>query len=119
MSPSHLRIRNLVDYRIVGNTIAIQAKDILEGENKDIRVWSMIYKPIPLTNEWMLRFGFEKDEDGNFETIDVLIQYWDHKNQFYYVTNHGCLCKVIKYVHELQNLYYALTGEELSEISRL
>ena len=118
MSPSHLRRGNLVNYRVDGNIITIEAKDILEGERMDIRVWSIIYKPILLTDGWLLRFGFEKDADNNFETKDVLIQYWSHKNEFYYVTNHGLLCKRINYIHELQNLYFALTGEELNHGDR-
>lgn len=73
-------------------------------------------KPIPLTEEWLLKFGFEKTEwyfnsyrlvignndyailidlDGNCEVGDIIT------------------CK-IEYVHQLQNLYFALKGEELT-----
>ena len=81
-------------------------------------------EPIPLTEEWLLRFGFIK-RDSNW-----VIPYTDregfkyhHSVQFYdgewiYSndgSNAGCytLEADISNVHQLQNLYYALTGEEL------
>jgi len=45
--------------------------------------------------------------------LDVLIQNWGY-NDFHYVTNHGCLDRKLEHVHQLQNLYHALTGEELT-----
>lgn len=88
-------------------------KIIQSGESKA--------RPIPLTEEWLLKFGFEK----NFENlIEILI----NKNQslhfdktdncmsLYIPINHEFIYLVfkhIKYIHELQNLFFALTGEEL------
>lgn len=73
-------------------------------------------KPIPLTEEWMLKFGFEKDGDyfslGNFH-------YHLPSCLFYSGNDHvsgGNADAIIKYVHQLQNLYFALTGEELQII---
>lgn len=76
------------------------------------------YSPIPLTEEWLLKFGFEKDDDVN--------QYWicselNHLIYVYYEKSRSCFAMiyngsqfcVIQYVHQLQNLYFALTGEEL------
>lgn len=78
-------------------------------------------KPIPLTEEWLQKFGFEKKKYPNprvwanryvkdrFElghTFSGLIKNREHK---YY---HGG--RDIQYVHQLQNLYFALTGEELT-----
>ena len=65
--------------------------------------------PIPLTEEWLERFGFENNE----KTAE--------HNKFIWFKNHigvsGMLGVVkpveCKYVHQLQNLYFALTGEEL------
>lgn len=77
-------------------------------------------EPIPLTEEWVKKFLFVKDEeyDSTFNlplsafngfttiTIDVraeilLLDLMEIK---------------IKYVHQLQNLYFALTGNELKMI---
>lgn len=76
---------------------------------------------IPLTEEWLIKFGFEKNEA---EAPGIAI--WDEFNiGRFIIANHGTGLlpfhfvpvngKVIdiKYVHQLQNLYFAVTGEEL------
>ena len=67
-------------------------------------------KPIPLTEEWLIKFGFEKQNAMFYEfnkhqirLIGDEVPYWIDSS---YITN-------IKHVHQLQNLYFALTGEEL------
>lgn len=70
------------------------------------------FEPIPITVEWLLKFGFEKQTDvcgfkwykGNFYILEVA------KNSFYC---DYCLVFAIDYIHQLQNLYYALTQKEL------
>ena len=75
--------------------------------------------PIPLTEEWILRLGFEKKKkkSGIFEKARLrlglgngcLCYLIDEDNENgYYIPNCG-----IKFVHELQNLYFTFTGEEL------
>ena len=73
---------------------------------------------IPLTEEWLLRFGFEKTqhEYGSHETIfskDEIELSSDFRLVVtdYYVERIG---KPLQYVHQLQNLFFALTGEELT-----
>lgn len=90
------------------------------------------FEPIPLTEEWLVKFGFEKvvydtDETGygtDYE-LDIkgvgCISYSDDfscalfsskessKNELGFLPNwDNC-----KHVHSLQNLYFALIGEEL------
>jgi hypothetical protein len=79
--------------------------------------------PIPLTEEWLLKFGFEKDDTGvdmfdqdyyewyqkEFPVIGVLCQSSDKE----YIFDENTDTLRLKFVHELQNLYFALTGEEL------
>lgn len=76
-------------------------------------------RPIPLTEEWLLKLGFEKTlnqyrietnvntRNGNnvpFIILDIDgFEYDDLRLQ-----------TKIKYVNHLQNLYFALTGEELT-----
>ena len=70
-------------------------------------------KPITLTEEWLIKFGFEWN--GNkFLTIftpcgKAFVYLEDNFFKFVNVT----IEIPIKYVHQLQNLYFALTGEEL------
>ena len=66
--------------------------------------------PIPLTEEWLIKFGFVKDklEVGlyHFNDLEIFLpNYFTWKTQF--INN-------IKHVHQLQNLYFALTNEELA-----
>lgn len=74
------------------------------------------FKPIPLTEEWLLKFGFEKTERNYFEIFDMLIDL-DSRNFHLSVGNHPNSfeyeLKRPDYVHQLQNLYFALTGKEL------
>jgi len=79
------------------------------------------YEPIPLNEEWLLRFGFEKVEDLTNYNIDYLIngcEYWVqcHKehNQYLFFGGGNSLCIIIHSIHQLQNLYYALTQAELT-----
>jgi hypothetical protein len=81
-------------------------------------------KPIPLTEEWLLKFGFEIDdvwiskikniEYNRMIGIDLInnhifLAQYDSHNKFRDVFISKC-----DYVHQLQNLYFALTGNELT-----
>ena len=66
------------------------------------------YQAIPLTEEWLVRFGFDY-LDLRFWSSKLCIHLKD--NEFYVLYEQGRL--FIQYVHQLQNLYFALTGEEL------
>jgi len=83
-----------------------------------------MFSPIPITEEWLGKFGFKKHkaEDNYFykkwgnngvEFIFNSDRY--SRNVFEYELGSNKY-KQIKYVHQLQNLYFALTGKEL-EIS--
>ena len=85
------------------------------------------FDPIPLTEDWLLKFGFEKEID-EFDIFSI------HNSQYYiqHYKNGKCIFVYspinelnpedeenviflqIKHVHQLQNLYFALTGEELT-----
>lgn len=72
------------------------------------------FEPIPLTEEWLLKFGFKNIESNSFylprfSDYDIVL---NENNAFLYREDMA-LNADIKYVHQLQNLYYALTGEEL------
>ena len=63
---------------------------------------------IPLTEEWLKRCDFSFNQ--KFE--DLSVAYGITKQTFHFVI--GNYYKQIHYLHELQNLYFALTGEELT-----
>jgi hypothetical protein len=71
-------------------------------------------EPIPLTEEWLLRFGFEKNDNNQFILMEGSVDILFNKDL------NGWTCDGINFsinmtehVHQLQNLYFALTGEEL------
>lgn len=75
--------------------------------------------PIPLTEEWLSKFGFEKSEKDK-EGYQIWIFNGDEcifriKHIIYfYLCDTNYFGTEIRYVHELQNLYFALTGQELT-----
>lgn len=77
-------------------------------------------KPIPLTEEWLLKFGFNKEGNTIYKELNGFefgtINTNRSKPRFYLQTQ-GSTSNItlpIKFIHQLQNLYFALTGEELS-----
>jgi hypothetical protein len=84
-------------------------------------------KPIPLTEEWLLRFGFKHIiEKSGFKALkkelNSINQDWEmfyelknDKYSFYLINdaNEVFYLNHIEQVHSLQNLYHSLTGEEL------
>ena len=116
MKASELRIGNF--YNQFGNITEVDwsvLKDL-----KDAPIDQLWCKPIPLTEEWLLKFGFEKTLNQykkltlsnkiGCDNIPFIILFLDNQYQYddlRFRTN-------IQYVHNFQNLYFALTGEELT-----
>ena len=83
---------------------------------------SMVYgvlesTPIPLTEEWLLKFGFEVNTPNLRWMHPVLLSevYKTESGGLTLLQNGTHLTNnPILYVHQLQNLYFALTGEELT-----
>ena len=71
------------------------------------------YKPIPLTEEWLLKFGFEKQSRRFYVLNNWVVEYREGTKLFNFVAEEP-IDIIVKYVHQLQNLYFALTGEELT-----
>ncbi len=79
------------------------------------------FKPIPLTEEWLVRFGAYK--------VNEIYEYWEGDYVYAYeleINGLSCLfsrdgsCSSyshIKYVHQIQNLYFAETGKELKVVN--
>ena len=123
MRANELRIGNLVAYGVHPVPIkSIHTESVLKKEvhvyvelNENLNYYCidvLEVKPIPLTEEWLLKFGFIKSSDNNYYKGDKFTIY----NRF---ENFGLIggllsWKEFKYVHQLQNLYFALTGEELT-----
>lgn len=73
------------------------------------------FEPIALTPEWLGRMGFNTRPEERFYIFHnerVLFEYWLLDGSI--VIQGGFVGYKIRYVHQLQNLYFALTGEELT-----
>ena len=105
MKANELRIGNYVNW-IDGKIQEITGKDIHWKEKNDNTELSPFdFAPIPLTEEWLLKFGFRESNKYLFKYKLGLKKRGDN----YFYDNIS-----IKHVHQLQNLYFALTGEELT-----
>lgn len=115
MNANELRLKNLLDYRgtivEVGNLgyffETVKPDTTLSYGSDDIRD----YEPIPLTEEWLLKFGFIKVmEKGNYITYSNKTKRIGMYKNYCIMRGHGV---TFNYVHQLQNLYFALTRTEL------
>lgn len=115
MEARELRIGNLInapfyDEPIEVHSVCSATNDIYNRITGEIPIDTI--SPIPLTLEWLLKFGLE-EHDG-----------WD--GQMYFVSPENSQFQIyeslqcyeydyteLEYVHQLQNLYFILTGEEL------
>ncbi len=73
--------------------------------------------PIPLTEEWLLKFGFELVNGVYWTKFRISFEEDDEKGYWNMTESFGgdliSFCVSIQYVHQLQNLYFALTNTEL------
>lgn len=131
MKNTELRIGNIINCfgikMVVGinTTITIQEKTSKGNYvNEKVSLQSLNLEPISLTEEWLLKFGFNTDYNKGYIGIDVNNSDFvltepkvmhSQQEDYAYQFNTGYLSryKKFKYVHELQNFFYAITGEEL------
>ncbi len=88
----------------------------LEINTQIEKFWHRTFEPIPLTEEWLLKLGFEYTESVlEKELPQIGIIFWSAQASNFKVVrfNSNFYCSV-RYVHELQNLYFAITGKELT-----
>ena len=92
-----LTVGRTVAFRTPTNTIRVDVDDL---------------EPILLTEEWLLKFGFEKK--SGWDDYEYYI-----KDEVEIIFNENVMFKnsienQIEYVHQIQNIYFALTGNELT-----
>jgi hypothetical protein len=124
--PSEFRIGNLVKYdgRIFKMYSICPDYPFLDTTEFGVGVveWKDI-EAIPLTEDWLLKFGFKQLKENNSYPEDFAKIIYDNGRMRIYgntiewiESNDDYFFKIIntpKFVHQLQNLYFALTGEEL------
>ena len=126
MKGTELRIGNYVNIGLKSSSLrtdfdAITASGLMDLQvNKETS--SFVYEPIPLTEEFILDLGFETEvSDWCHFTLEYDFEYYidislsfskeitvnirNEEDVFYFN---------VEYVHQLQNLYFTLTNEELT-----
>ena len=120
MKGSELRIGNLFIEEYSSKIIEVIGLEKIKITFSGLFLDKWQAKPIALTEEWSLKFGFIKESDYFFIKINPFgtCIYLDIEENIYqigcengswYSHNAG-----IKHVHQLQNLYFALSNEELT-----
>jgi hypothetical protein len=132
MKANELRLGNLIyDIPERGGKIISVNKVWIDDDGESL--YFDLCNPIPLTEEWLLKFGFmfaKKSRYGNKYTFGMAdwgftIENsfaegkWFFGHEFYdaideslnYQSLHFAFD--VRYVHELQNIMFALTGQEL------
>ena len=108
MKANELRVGNYFQWiKIASMGIG---KDVITKDNH--YTYEDFKEPIPLTEEWLVRFGWVKSKEQNYFWEDNNFTILFDDSGFYIESFIGKLR--IKYVHSLQNLYHALTGEDLT-----
>ena len=111
MKESELRLGNWVGL-YAGDTIVCQEHKIVVSDFEHIEALCLVgFRPIPLTEELLLRLGLKKmlETEYTLNTYEFAgFKLWIHKGKFLFDSRIE-----INYVHQLQNLYFALTGKEL------
>ncbi len=133
INSKHLRIGNLVEDEILGivpvvavsnNAVFVSTTNMKVDrslETLDRQLSLLDIKPIPITSEILEKVGMKIRFPGR---IDCNIWDWDNnpswdktftlaktKEGWRYLPAPGAI--PIKFIHQLQNLYFSLTGEEL------
>ena len=81
--------------------------------------------PIPINEKELIKLGFKKNDNKYVDNYIIKAGDWTHSVGYDdedmewiyyndYLDSPNYRITYIKYIHELQNLYFALTGEELT-----
>ena len=117
MTAKELRIGNWVTVgcgiNSIVTTIATDGaiEDLIQLEGNAVFNRISQIQPIPLTKEWLVKFGFVNGEKDNFS----FTKYMDLRILGSEADYNGIWFGKVFYVHQLQNLYFALCGVELTQ----
>ena len=112
MKGNELRIGNWVDWNGENGVVS----QILEHEvvfkcGEDTLISEL--KPIELTEEILLKCGFTENKFSYIYEDDTRVSVYVNDN-FFFCQIDNVVINNIKFLHQLQNIYFALTNEELT-----
>tara|TARA_R110000803_G_scaffold122189_1_gene190225 strand:- start:978 stop:1298 length:321 start_codon:yes stop_codon:yes gene_type:complete len=104
MDARELRIGNFIMY---SGVVEVNENSIVECVDHPTR-----YGAINIINdEWLLKFGFTRSDYNHYSLDDFRVEL-ENQNAWYF--GDPIPSVDINQVHQLQNIYFALTGEELT-----
>lgn len=130
MKAHELRLGNYYEYRVIDQVANTDTWELTTIDIDDLK-WLLknpdysMYRPIEITDEWLNKIGaigvggYEcyipagTNENGKVH-YSLALQKKLITKTFYVSNFKSQLQKKIKYLHELQNLNFALTGQELT-----
>ena len=122
MEATELRAGNYANFELhksCGGTkqVEVCGRDIILLETKSLETGKR-FSPILLTKEWLIKFGFYQDEKNVYMCLNIVLLRLRISHGTVTLIQSGESIRVpeIIYVHQLQNLYFALTGKELKQI---
>jgi hypothetical protein len=122
MLPNEFRLGNYVNSVLINEVqkIDLWALRVIEEGNyqNSYHPDQKVFEPIPITETLLIKLGFDFYPNlgrRKFMNIGNLIIETNSNDNFpvYYTIQKELIC-FIKYIHQLQNLYFALVGEELT-----
>lgn len=121
MKIEELRVGNMLNYDTAEGDVVVTKVDWqdLKWLTDDPKGFNSVYTPIPITADWLERLGLKLTYEGNYykkydHPVNLYFGYDIFKKRPERVARYYGNYIKIEYVHQLQNLYFALTGEELS-----
>ena len=116
MKTTELRLGNFIQDQF-GDVIIVDGlddMDVFSIKHGDIPIYGV--DPIPLTEQWLLDFGFKVKRDfyekGKLSISSANLKDYYPNGRVYY-NSWAIVESQPKYVHQLQNLYFALAQDEL------
>tara|TARA_R110000868_G_scaffold119128_1_gene315619 strand:- start:135 stop:491 length:357 start_codon:yes stop_codon:yes gene_type:complete len=116
MKASEVRIGNLLNHNngFVVGTFTVNSIHISDLERDN--AYAKEYEPIPLTEEWLIKLGFTLDNETDlYVSPDKFCSLQIEGYGQEVMREFNIPVENLKHVHQLQNLYFALTGEELNK----
>lgn len=111
MESKELRVGNVYKWYADGTYYyyKVEEKDFMSDNLKN-------FEPVELTDEVLLKCGFKKVDDYEFYfPTDTISFTYNIANKYISINDYNIqdFELKVKYLHQLQNLYWCLTGKEL------
>jgi hypothetical protein len=107
---NEVRIGNWVE--ILGNSKRLDFFTTIQPSSFSVNI-EKTYGPVPLDEDWLQKFGFERIQNAiSFKKLEYCIDVREF-GLFHFSRIGLATIAKIKHVHQLQNLFFALTQTEL------